>query len=281
MIHAIKNMNSKTSIDPSGISNKMLKYSGPILKERLLELFNECLLVKRVPKNWKHSEITMLLKPGQDASIVNSYRPIRMTSCIARLFERMVLSRLQQFLKNNNLIIKNQSGFRKSRQTRDNLFHLIQKSQESFNKEEKILAIFFDVAADFDKVWHQGHKANAVNCFLNNKTRSYTDRILRVRVSNIVEEPPLSFASDDQVIKLTDRLITLVKLKTKSVVLVLIVIDLIIKGIFYSFYVSLFLNLVLYLIYLLGNKSFYSVPKTDINACQFRGKILKFDNFLR
>ena len=38
--------------------------------------------------------------------------------------------------------------------------------------------------------------------------------------------------------------------------------------------------MVLYLIYLLGNKSFYSVPKTDINACQFRGKILKFDNFV-
>ena len=156
LVHAIKNMNSKTSIDPSGISNKMLKYSGPILKERLLELFNQCLLVKKVPKSWRHSEITMLLKPGQDSSIVNSYRPISMTSCIARLFERMVLSRLQQFLKNNNLIIKNQSGFRKSRQTRDNLFHLIQKSQESFNKEEKSLAIFFDVAAAFDKVWHQG-----------------------------------------------------------------------------------------------------------------------------
>ena len=50
----------------------------------------------------------------------------------------------------------NQSGFRKHRQTRDNLLYLIQSAQEGFNKDEKSVTVFFDVAAAFDKVWHSG-----------------------------------------------------------------------------------------------------------------------------
>ena len=98
----------------------------------------------------------MILKNGQDSSLLSSYRPISMTPCIARLFERMVLHRLEIYLKINNIIITNQSGFRKNRQTKDNLLYVIQNAQEGFNKDEKTLSIFFDVAAAFDKVWHNG-----------------------------------------------------------------------------------------------------------------------------
>ena len=56
----------------------------------------------------------------------------------------------------NNIIIVNQSGFRRNRQTKDNLLYLIQNAQEAFNCEEKAFTIFFDVAAAFDKVWHNG-----------------------------------------------------------------------------------------------------------------------------
>jgi exonuclease III len=153
---AIKKMNNKTSIDPMGLSNKILKKAGPVLKERLLNLFNACLREQKVPSSWKHSVITMLLKPGQDTSLLNSYRPISMTPCIARLYERLVLARLQKHLKDNKILIMNQSGFRKERQTKDNILVLIQRAQEGFNRDEKSLAVFFDVAAAFDKVWHEG-----------------------------------------------------------------------------------------------------------------------------
>jgi hypothetical protein len=101
-------------------------------------------------------EESMLLKPGQDSSNLAGYRPISMTPCLARLFERLIKSRLQEHLKRNNIIIKNQSGFRQRRQTKDNLLYVVQSAQEGFNKGEKTLAIFFDVAAAFDKVWHEG-----------------------------------------------------------------------------------------------------------------------------
>ena len=153
---AIIEMNAKTSTDPFGMSNKMIKHSSFLMKERLLEVFNSCLRNKEVPSGWKHSVISMLVKSGQDCKNVTSFRPISMTPCIARLFERLILSRLHKHMKHNNILVKNQSGFRKNRQTKDNLMYLTQKAQEGFNEEKKTLAVFFDVAAAFDKVWHLG-----------------------------------------------------------------------------------------------------------------------------
>jgi hypothetical protein len=153
---AIKEMNSKTSTDPFGMSNKMIKHSSYLMKVRLLEIFNSCLTKKEVPGEWKHSVISMLVKSGQDSKNVTSFRPISMTPCIARLFERLILSRLHRHMKSNNILVKNQSGFRKNRQTKDNLLYLTQKAQEGFNEEKKTLSVFFDVAAAFDKVWHLG-----------------------------------------------------------------------------------------------------------------------------
>jgi hypothetical protein len=151
-------MNQKTSVDPLGLSNKIIKMLkiSLVAKNCVLALFNKCLSESKVPKCWKHSEISMLLKSGQSSLLPSSYRPISSTPCIARLFERMVLGRLQDHLNKHNLIVTNQSGFRKARQTRDNLLYLIQTSQQGFNEEKKTLSIFFVIAGAFDKVWHQG-----------------------------------------------------------------------------------------------------------------------------
>jgi hypothetical protein len=41
LINSIKNMNSKTSLDPFGLSNKMFKFSSQIAKEKILAIFNQ------------------------------------------------------------------------------------------------------------------------------------------------------------------------------------------------------------------------------------------------
>ena len=133
-----------------------LKNTGPLVRDRILTLFNWCLNEGRIPVSWKHSVISMLLKNGQSPNEINSYRPISMTSCLARLFERLVLMRIQSHLDKNKIIIPAQSGFRKARQAKDNILTVIQMAQEGFNQNEKTLSVFFDITAAFDKVWHSG-----------------------------------------------------------------------------------------------------------------------------
>ena len=59
-------------------------------------------------------------------------------------------------MDSHHLIIKQQSGIRKQRQTRDNIFFLSIEALESLNRRKKMLTIFFDIASAFDKVWQNG-----------------------------------------------------------------------------------------------------------------------------
>ena len=90
--------------------------------------------------------------------VANSRNPKddRPISNLAKLAERKILSKLQSFLAEKKIIIKQQSGFRAHRQTKDNLFFLTQKVSESLIRKKNVCCIFFYIAAAFDKVWHKG-----------------------------------------------------------------------------------------------------------------------------
>ena len=98
----------------------------------------------------------MIAKKSNDRSNPKNWRPISITSCLMRLFEKVILKRLNSFLRENNILIRNQSGFRAKRSTLDNLFFVSQKAFECYNRGWSMLSIFFDIEAAFDKVWHDG-----------------------------------------------------------------------------------------------------------------------------
>ena len=185
----IRKMNNKTSIDEFGLSNMILKNMPYLAKEFFLTIINKCLTVEMLPSRWKTSIIKMIPKKSDNKHDIDNYRPISITPCIMRLFERIILERLKNHLDANNIIVKQQSGFRQNRSTRDNLFFLIQKTHESFNRNKSVVAIFFDIAAAFDKVWHNG----LIDKLIKIKTPLYllkiiiaflSDRKFRIKVGN-------------------------------------------------------------------------------------------------
>ena len=127
-----------TSTDQDGISNKILKNISDNTKELILCLFNKCLELKKVHAYWKISSMNMIIKKGTDSKKTKSYRPISIITCIARLFERLILARLKINLIQNNILIAAQSYFRTFRKTKDNIVFLSQKVQESFIEKKKL-----------------------------------------------------------------------------------------------------------------------------------------------
>ena len=123
----------------------------------ILKLFNMCLKEGNIPATWKKSLITMILKGSKLASNANNYRPISLISCLSKLLERIIGQRLSGILEENNIISRQQSGFRRFRRTTDNLAFHTQKVMEAFNKKgRKVLTLSFDIQAAFDAVWHEG-----------------------------------------------------------------------------------------------------------------------------
>lgn len=190
---ALARINNKTSVDLFGVSNKILKHVSDKCKEKVLLLFNNCLIGRDVPDAWRMSIVKMLPKKSIGLNNPANYRPISITASLARLFERLVLARLHMHLRTNGIIIDQQSGFRTKRSTKDNLTFLAQKAQESINASKNMICIFFDIAAAFDKVWHRGliYKLIKINTpyYLVKIIEAFLkDRLFSVKVGDFTTE---------------------------------------------------------------------------------------------
>ena len=149
----VKGLKKHCSPGKDEIHNLLLINASSEFKKILLQLCNLTTKNGSLPTAWKSSIVTMIPKKVTNSKNPKDYRPISLTSCLSKVCEKLIKNQFNDFLKRNNLIIKQLSGFRAHRQTRDNIFHLSQKIMESFNRKKKVCTIFFDIASAFDKVW--------------------------------------------------------------------------------------------------------------------------------
>ena len=153
---AIKRLRNKKAPGKDGVCNEMIRHLGKTAKQKLLELFNQSWTTGIFPTAWKEATIIPILKKGKDPKRKTSYRPISLLSCLGKTLERMVNKRLMWHLESNNLITKEQTAFRKNRNTEDQLIHLAQSIENAFQDGHKVVATFIDLTKAFDKVWKQG-----------------------------------------------------------------------------------------------------------------------------
>ena len=86
-----------------------------------------------------------------------SFRSISLTSCVSKLFERIILSRLLFFLESNSILSPRQAGFRPGRSTLDQILYLSQSISDGFNKprpDSRTILSAIDFSKAFDSVWH-------------------------------------------------------------------------------------------------------------------------------
>jgi hypothetical protein len=77
----------------------MLINSSNSFKQILVDLFNLSITTKKLPSIWKESLITMIPKTKSNSDNAKDYRPISITSNIAKIAEKLVALRLDEFKK--------------------------------------------------------------------------------------------------------------------------------------------------------------------------------------
>ena len=124
---------------------------------------------------------------------MSSYRPISLTSCLCKLLEKMVLFRLTASLEKISFIKPYQSGFKKLHSTLDPHVRFEGAIQETFIKNDYLLALFIDLEKAYDMVWRRlvlkilldlglkGHLPKFIENFLK-------DRKIRVRIGDILSQ---------------------------------------------------------------------------------------------
>ena len=179
---AIRSAKNNKSPGHDKIPYELLKHLHKNALKILLIFYNEIWEEGKFPTDWQHAIILPLLKPNKEASNPESYRPISLTSTLCKVMEAMVNNRLQWFLEKNNLLSKNQSGFRKHKSTNDQILKLQDTILKKLKNKEHVLAIFIDFERAYDmlhvptllkKLQKLGTVCNTFNWvenFLSNRT---------------------------------------------------------------------------------------------------------------
>ena len=126
-----------------------------------------------IPISWKEALIIPIPKPGKDTTDPINYRPISLTSCICKTFERMINNRLVWYLESKGIITNFQSGFRKQRSTNDHFVRLETVIREAFVNKQHLVSIFFDLEKAYDTTWKYGILKDLKDSGLNGRLPTF------------------------------------------------------------------------------------------------------------
>ena len=150
---AIKSLKSNKSPGGDKIFNEMIINGGVYLNKLLLKLYNRCLQTGIFPSQLKTSDIIPLYKKKL-RSIIGNYRPVKLLSVIGKIFERILINRLQPYLE-EHFLCNDQAGFRKHFSTDEQTIYTFEKIKIELDKKSGT-GVFIDISKAFDRVWING-----------------------------------------------------------------------------------------------------------------------------
>jgi len=176
----IRNLKSKSAPGLDCISNQALKHCNKNVLLHLCRILNGCTRLEYFPDCWKNAAVIMIPKPGKNPLLPESYRPISLLNTLSKVYERLLLTRLNIQLAPK--IRPEQFGFRSRHSTTLQLVNVLDDIVISKNRGMKTAAVLLDIQKAFDKVWHPGlifkmialglptQLINILKSFLSNRT---------------------------------------------------------------------------------------------------------------
>ena len=146
-----------TATGPDKVAYPVLKHLPRSSTDFLLHNFNLSWSSHSFPSIWKTSSIIPIHKMEKPLDSPASFRPISVTYCASKLFERIILSRLLFFLESNSILSPCHAGFRSGRSTLDRILYLSQSISDGFNKPRpgsRTILSTIDFLKAFNFVWH-------------------------------------------------------------------------------------------------------------------------------
>lgn len=144
LVTACERLKNKKAPGPDGIPAEILKVVITANPEYLLAVYNALLREAIFPERWKIAKLVLLKKGDKPQKSPSSYRPICLLDAEGKLYEQLILERLNQELKRTGGLSSNQYGFRKGRQTTDAVSEVIRVARMAgkyASRNKKLCAI--------------------------------------------------------------------------------------------------------------------------------------------
>jgi len=136
------------------ITGRILRVVHQLRPTMLVGLYNQCVRDGVVPASWKRARVVLLRKAGKPEDEPSSYRPICLLSVVGKVFETMLVARLEEHIESRGGLSPNQHGFRKSLSTDDAVRKLQQKILATINfpSSKFCVAISLDIRNAFNTI---------------------------------------------------------------------------------------------------------------------------------
>ena len=124
------------------------------MKSWLRDFLSSCLRPLKICNIWRRALVFAIAKPTKPVGDPKSYRPISLLCVPYKILDRLIYAHVEPLI--DPLLHKEQVGFRRGKSTVDQVVLLTQNIEDSFEAKKKAGAVFDNVTAAYDTVWHRG-----------------------------------------------------------------------------------------------------------------------------
>jgi len=151
---ALRRLKPGNSPGLDSIFSEFILHAGSALKSWFSNFLTSCMGQLKIPKIWRRALVVAIPKPERPLGDPKSYRPVSLLCVHLKILERLIYAHVETFI--DPLLPQEQAGFRHQRSAVDQVTLLTQDIEDSFAAKKKAGAVFVDLTAAYDTVWHRG-----------------------------------------------------------------------------------------------------------------------------
>ena len=152
-LDVLKNLDVNKPTGPSTIPAWALKDGLTELYPHLTFIINAFIKENKFPSSLKAAEVIPIYKKDDRLEPTN-YRPISITPVLSKVFERILLNQINEYLSKNSIMSNIQFGFRKQFSTNDALLYITETFRKELDAGNMTAVAFLDLSKAFDSIDH-------------------------------------------------------------------------------------------------------------------------------
>ena len=151
----MKNVDKSKACGHEGVGNKIISICCGGFHIFFTNFINLSFKLGKFPYQWKLANVIPVFKK-EDRQHKANYRPVSLLPSFSKICEKIVFTRLYNFLLDIGFLYKYQSGFRPGDSTVNQLIYITHQIYLAFEAGKEVRVVFLDISKAFDRVWHAG-----------------------------------------------------------------------------------------------------------------------------